>query len=119
MVEVDADETITQEMGVELFRAARPVTVHAISRTGMNTETASFIEGLRSAFSLRSNPVWAGNDLMDDEIYGLRSPASQATVRETRTGLRTMRRYVEAAKNNEDPKGRACPQVHPRSTRTE
>lgn len=117
LVEYDASREITRDEAVELFKAARPVTAHAISQSGLNRDTESFWEGMRSALSLRSNPVWVANDLMRDEIYGMRDPMRQASLQNTSTGIRTMRRYVEAALKNEDPNGRQCPPVHPQAAK--
>jgi hypothetical protein len=80
LVEYDASREITHDEAVELFKAARPVTAHAISQSGLNRDTESFWEGMRSALSLRSNPVWVANDLMRDEIYGMRDPMRQASL---------------------------------------
>ena len=115
LVEYDARREITHDEAVELFKAARPVTAHAISQSGVSRDTQSFWEGVRSALSLRSNPVWVDSDLMQDEIYGMRDPLRQASLQNASTGIRTMRRYVDAAIKNEDQNGRECPLVHPRA----
>lgn len=113
--EYEADLDISSDQAVTIFKSARPVTARAISRAGLNRETEGFWEGLRSVLSLRSSPVWAGGELAQDEIYGMREASRQAVLRDSSTGIRTLRRYVEAARANEDANGVECPVVHPKA----